>query len=236
HEAPPAVGVELVVVAAERAHLERGGELAGGERLAAAVAAAEDTDAERLLLAPVGGGQVLLGPGHLEDLSLGQDGIFTSVRSGAILSVGSVFACTSLADTPGASSRSTRPSGVTSRTARSVMIRWTTALPVSGSAHSLSSLGAPFLAAWSMITTTRFARATRSIAPPMPLTILPGIIQFARSPFSDTSMAPRMARSMCPPRICPNESALEKTAEPGSMVTVSLPALMRSGSSFPATG
>ena len=43
---------------------KRGGELARGERLAAAVAAAEDADAERALLARVGGGQVLLGPGH----------------------------------------------------------------------------------------------------------------------------------------------------------------------------
>ncbi len=70
----------------------------------------------------------------------------------------------------------------------------------------------------------------------MPFTILPGIIQLARSPLSDTSMAPRMAMSMWPPRICPNESALENTAEPGSMVTVSLPALMRSASSVPASG
>ncbi len=61
-----------------------------------------------------------------------------------------------------------------------------------------------------MITMTRLTPATRSMAPPMPLTRLPGIIQFARSPFADTSMAPSMATSMRPPRIMPNESELEK--------------------------
>ena len=38
---------------------------------------------------------------------------------------------------------------------------------------------------------------------------------------------------MCPPRIMPNESALEKYAVPGISLTVSLPALMRSASSSP---
>ena len=48
------------------------------------------------------------------------------------------------------------------------------------------------------------------MAPPMPFTILPGIIQLARSPFSATCMAPRIDRLMCPPRIIPKESAEEK--------------------------
>ena len=68
----------------------------------------------------------------------------------------------------------------------------------------------PSLAMCSITTTTRLTPATRSIAPPMPFTILPGIIQLARSPFSETCIAPRMARSICPPRIMANESALEK--------------------------
>jgi hypothetical protein len=59
---------------------------------------------------------------------------------------------------------------------------------------------------------TFFAPATRSIAPPMPLTILPGIIQLARLPFSSTSSAPSTVRSMCPPRTIANESALLKYA------------------------
>ena len=43
----------------------------------------------------------------------------------------------------------------------------------------------PSLAVCSMTTRTRWTPETRSIAPPMPLTILPGIIQLARSPCSD---------------------------------------------------
>ena len=48
----------------------------------------------------------------------------------------------------------------------------------------------------SMTTTTFLTPATRSMAPPIPFTILPGIIQLARSPVSETCMAPRMARLM----------------------------------------
>ena len=44
----------------------------------------------------------------------------------------------------------------------------------------------------------------------MPLIILPGIIQLARSPFSETSIAPKMAMSMWPPRIMAKLSADEK--------------------------
>ena len=80
--------------------------------------------------------------------------------------------------------------------------------------------------------TTRLAPATRSMAPPMPLTILPGIIQLARLPSSSTSSAPSTVRSMWPPRTIANESALLKYDEPGSSVTVSLPALIRSAIDF----
>ncbi len=41
---------------------------------------------------------------------------------------------------------------------------------------------------------------------------------------------------MWPPRIIAKLRALSKIDEPGSIVTVSLPALMRSASSVPATG
>ena len=90
------------------------------------------------------------------------------------------------------------------------MIRCTQALPVSGSEHSFTILGEPSRATCSIITITRFAPCTRSIAPPMPLTILPGIIQLARSPRTDTCIAPRIATSMCPPRIIPNDDAESK--------------------------
>src|SRR6185436_4028002 len=63
-EPPPALGLELVVMAAESADLEGGRELARGQRLAAAVAATEHAGAERALLAGVGGGEVLFRPRH----------------------------------------------------------------------------------------------------------------------------------------------------------------------------
>ena len=83
---------------------------------------------------------------------------------------------------------------------------------------------------------TRRAPWTRSIAPPMPLTILPGMSQLARSPRGLTCMAPRMATSRCLPRIIPNDIAESKKLAPGRIVTVSLPALIRSASSSPSTG
>ena len=86
-------------------------------------------------------------------------------------------------------------------TASDVTIVSTTPLPVRGSVHSLRIFLAPFFDRWSITTNTAFAPDTRSIAPPGPLTMAPGIIQLARSPSRDTCMPPRMARSMWPPRI-----------------------------------
>ena len=48
---------------------------------------------------------------------------------------------------------------------------------------------------------TRLTPATKSMAPPMPLIILPGIIQLAKSPFSLTCIAPKIDRLILPPRI-----------------------------------
>src|SRR6266487_3492013 len=112
---------------------------------------------------------------------------------------GSVARRTSSTVTPGASSCSSSPSAVMSSTARSVMIRCTQALPVSGRLHSFTILWLPSLARCSIITMTRFAPCTRSIAPPMPLTSLPALIRSGstwssvgygptpRMPFSDCS-------------------------------------------------
>src|ERR1700761_5217792 len=61
-----------------------------------------------------------------------------------------------------------------------------------------------------MTTITRLTPDPKSIAPPGPLTILPGTIQLARSPLSATSRPPRIDRSMWPPRIIAKESALKK--------------------------
>ena len=94
----------------------------------------------------------------------------------------------------------------------------------------------PFLVTCSIVTIRRLAEATRSIAPPIPFTIAPGTIQLAMSPLFETCIAPRMERSILPPRIMPKESALEKYAAPGITVTVCLPALMRSGSTSSSRG
>src|SRR5262245_59326193 len=116
------------------------------------------------------------------------------------------------------------------------MMRFTTPRPVYGSEHSVTTLYDPSFAMCSISTITRLAPCTRSIAPPIPLTILPGIIQLARSPVTLTCMAPRIAASMWPPRIMPKLVAESKYAAPGSTVTVSLPALIRSGSCSPSHG
>ena len=49
-------------------------------------------------------------------------------------------------------------------------------------------------------------------------------------------MAPSTAVSMWPPRIMPKDSAESKKEAPGRTVTVSLPALMRSGSTSSSVG
>src|ERR1035437_6350687 len=116
------------------------------------------------------------------------------VRAGiAEMRSGSVAARTPASVTPGAHSTSTRPWSVTSRTARSVMMRWTTRSPVSGKEHSLTILKSPFLATCSIRMMTLRAPWTRSMAPPMPLIIVPGIVQLARSPVAETCIAPRIA-------------------------------------------
>ena len=56
------------------------------------------------------------------------------------------------------------------------MIRWTQRSPVSGSVQRFRIFFSPAFAVCSIVTTSRRAPATRSIAPPMPLTILPGIM------------------------------------------------------------
>ena len=70
----------------------------------------------------------------------------------------------------------------------------------------------------------------------MPLTILPGIIQLARSPYWETSIAPRTATSIARERIMPKESEEEKKEPPLATVMVSLPALISSGSTSSSCG
>jgi len=64
----------------------------------------------------------------------------------------------------------------------------------------------------------------------------PGIFQLAMSPLSLTSIAPKTVKSIFPALIIPKLSALSKKAPPGKMVTVSFPALIRSGSISSSVG
>src|SRR5205814_4740666 len=98
------------------------------------------------------------------------------------MSLASVAALTLSRVVFAAISRSTSPAGVTSITASSVTIMFTTFKPVNGNEQRFTILCPPSLVVCSIATMTRLAPATRSIAPPIPLTILPGIIQLARLP------------------------------------------------------
>ena len=135
------------------------------------------------------------------------------------------------------------------------MIISTQFLPVRGKLQDSKILCFPPLAVCSIVTMTLVPAAeTKSMAPPIPFTIFPGIIQLARSPQRDTlsqildseevmkcpqtrkglrtCIAPKMVRPTWPPLIMAKLSSLEKKELPGMAVTVCLPALIRSGSTF----
>lgn len=78
-----------------------------------------------------------------------------------------------------------------------------------------------FLLECSITTITYDPQATKSIAPPIPFTNFPGIIQFAISQVRLTCKAPSMVKSKCPPRIIPNDFEEENNDPPGKIVTVS---------------
>ena len=120
-----------------------------------------------------------------------------------------------------------------SNTAKSVMILETHLLPVNG-IDTPQEFWSTFLSTCSITTTTLVAEGllTRSIAPPIPFT-LPGNPQLAKSPFDDTCKPPNIVKSILPPLIIPKDSSDPNKEAPGAKVTVSLPALIKSGSSSP---
>ena len=61
-----------------------------------------------------------------------------------------------------------------------------------------------------MATMTVLAPLTRSMAPPMPGTILPGTIQLARLPCWSTCSPPSTVTSTWPPRMMAKDMALSK--------------------------
>ena len=116
-------------------------------------------------------------------------------KFGDTISSASVAACTSATVYSGLISVISRPSGVTSSTHMFVMIRFTHPTAVSGIVQRYMIFGAP-LTVCSIATMTRFAPITRSIAPPIPGTSLPGMIQFAMLPSASTCSAPSTVQSM----------------------------------------
>src|SRR5918993_894361 len=173
----------------------------------------------------------------MEDVTAFSEPTFEMVSSGEMASSASVAATTSSTVTPSAVSSSVaRPSGKPI-TASSVTTRLTGRSEVSGREHSRTIFGRP-LAVCCMATITRLAPATRSMAPPMPGTILPGTIQLARRPCWSTCRPPSTVRSRCPPRIRPKDIALSNVDAPGRAVTGFPPASVSHGSAMPgsATG
>src|SRR5258708_38159517 len=110
------------------------------------------------------------------------------------------------------------------------MMRFTHFTPVRGSPHWFRIFFSPFFVTCSIVTMSRRAPATRSIAPPIPFTIAPGTIQLAMTPLLETCIAPRIDRSTLQTRIIENESADEKNDAPGYTVSVYFQALMISNS------
>src|ERR1700730_243842 len=115
-------------------------------------------------------------PLHVHSVS-GQ--IFISGTLAGMNRSASVTAITSATLTPGAVSCSVIFPPEKPITAISVTTRSTGREEVSGRTHFWTIFDFPF-AACCIATMTRLAPLTRSIAPPIPGTILPGIIQFAR--------------------------------------------------------
>ena len=121
-------------------------------------------------------------------------------------------------------------------TARSVTTTSTASLAVSGNVHARTSLRSPVGVVDVIVTTTRRAPTTRSIAPPTPRTSLPGIAQLAMSPRSLTCSAPSTATSTWPPRIIAKLEALSKDDAPGRAVIGRFAASTRSASSALSSG
>ena len=139
-------------------------------------------------------------------------------------------------ETPGALSNNLKPLEVTSRTANSVTTFFTQPTPVKGSVHFFKIFDSPALLTCIIATIIFSAEATKSIAPPIPFTIFPGIFQLAISPFSDTSIAPKIVKSTFCDRIIPKLKAESKKLAPGNVVMVCFPAFMMSASSSPSKG
>lgn len=90
------------------------------------------------------------------------------------------------------------------------MILETHLWPVKGREHFLSILGFPSFVLCSDKTNNLDPLATRSMAPPIPLTSFQGMIQLAKSPVSETSIVPKKVANRCEPLTNPKASLEEE--------------------------
>lgn len=168
---------------------------------------------------------------------LNHQNVFT--RS-AVSILKSVYFCTSSSVKPSAISVRISLPYLFSNTAFYVITILAFDLPVRGSQQVSTNLNLALSLAFSAlccITTMTFEpQFTKSMAPPMPFATLPGIIQFAISPFLLTCRAPSIVMSKCPPLMMANDSEDEKKDPPGKTVIVYLPAFIKSASSCPRLG
>ena len=107
---------------------------------------------------------------------------------------------------------------VHSMTHSSVTMSVTQLTAVRGMVHFFRILGSPFLVQCSRATMTFLVPATRSMAPPMPFTTLPGTIQLARLNSSSTCRPPRMVASRWPPLAMAKDTLVSKQQAPGIRV------------------
>ena len=137
---------------------------------------------------------------------------------------------------PEAISFSTRPRGVTSITASSVTIRLTTFKPVNGSVHRVRILCPPSRVVCSIATMTFLAPATRihgaahalhHLAGDHPVREIALLVDLQRAEDREVDVAAAHHRERV---------GAAEVRQPGVSVTVSLPALMRSGSTSSSRG
>ena len=145
-------------------------------------------------------------------------------KGSAYSNLNPVCACTSSNVVSFAISVKTNLPSLFSKTANYVITIETTPLAVNGnlqfSSNLTDTLPSFVLAECSIRTMTLEPQATRSIAPPMPFIILPGMIQLAMSQLCEIYSAPSMVISRCPPRMMEKDCDEEKYDPPGRMVMV----------------
>lgn len=128
-------------------------------------------------------------PSYLEKLSSMIPRLSATLKSTSVSVL--IFSTVS----PLATSFRITPLGVNSNTACSVISKLTHLGPVTGKSVAYLNFLSPYLSVNAISTIIFLTELTKSIAPPIPLTILPGMIQFDKSPLAPTWSAPRIVIS-----------------------------------------